>query len=99
MPAYHFEGSSDSGFQVSGILEADDKQQAQRKAQRFCATQELVLVSELGSGQQDHRSGETENVCLAAGSGQPRTWRARARSLAASVAGALRGNRLNGYKH
>ena len=48
MPAFHFEGSSDSGFQVSGILEADDESLARRKAQRFCGTSEIVLVSEVG---------------------------------------------------
>jgi len=56
MPAYHFEGSSDSGFHVSGLLEADDAAQARKKAQRFCGTSELVVVSETDPAWQEYLS-------------------------------------------
>lgn len=89
MPAYHFEGTCDSGLQVSGLLEADDESHARRKAQRFCGTSALVLLSEIELVRNESVSentgdaGQAEGGCL--------SWKVRARRLAASIVNALRG--------
>lgn len=91
MPAYHFEGSSDSGFQISGILEAEDKSHAQRKAQRFCATTELMLVSEIDPGlSKPHVEGIR---CASRDACQDLTLKGRALSLVESVTAVLFGKR------
>ena len=82
MPTYHFETVSDSGFEISGVLEADDEALARRKAQRFCATRELVVVSEFGA---DPQPGSREAGTAAR---SRLTWMGRVRGAAAALAGA-----------
>lgn len=84
MAVFHFEGSCDSGFLVSGMLEADDVSKAQRKAQRFCGTRELVQVFPV----------DPEHHMPCVGGGAPSdpdasesVWKAWAARLAALLAG------------
>ena len=56
MAAYHFESVSESGFGVSGLLDADDERHARLKAKRFCCTCNLLRVEELEPGTDDHRA-------------------------------------------
>ena len=90
MAVFHFEGSSDSGFQVSGMLEADDASKAKRKAQRFCGTRELVQVFPVDpQHQMPHVGGEVQSGLAVNES----VWKAWAARLAALLAGSwLRGS-------
>lgn len=59
MPAYHFEGVCDCGFQVSGMLEAENDSQARKKAQRFFAANESIMVSEIEVARPGRRPDES----------------------------------------
>lgn len=62
MPVYQFEGRGESGFGVSGILEAKDETEAHVKAGRFCDTVTLVRIMETGPGQSATDAGKTGAV-------------------------------------
>jgi len=56
MAVYHFESVCESGFAVSGLLEADDERHARLKAESICGTCNLLRVKQLGPCPEDTRA-------------------------------------------
>jgi hypothetical protein len=84
MAAYHFEGVCESGFGVSGILEAEDDIRARQKARRFCDTVRLLQVFDGEPATQEALAEEAAALKSTAFSCE--TWKRCVRSLRSQTA-------------
>ena len=91
MPAYYFEGVSDPGFEMSGIVEAADESGARLKALRFCSSVDRLQECDVVPDRHKARAIETGTVRR---TGFPNeTWISRTISVGAAIWGALRQER------
>ena len=87
MAVYHFESVCESGFAVSGLLEADDESHARLKAESICGASNLLRVKALGPGPDGphaETAGEAGHEAF-----RCETVKGRLVSLAVSIWGAL----------